>query len=164
MYTVSKERFEKFVDIYCAMVTKNYGNKYYFNSGFNNSYFKHQGSKYYIDIWTFLDEKVLVKWLKDGNTYREDGLAFQLWRQTEHGIFSLIDTQSSYHLDDQMWLTLNDYYFKPNYIILDSEPYNILCDKYKILTSDEVAEHVAVKQEIEEFGEFIKEINIFENK
>ena len=146
------------------MVTKNYGNKYYFNSDYDNCYFKHQGSRYYVDIWTFLDEKVFVKWLKDGNANREDGLAFQLWKQRENGVFSLYETESSYHLDNQIWLTLNDYYFKSNYVILDSEPYNIICDKYKILTSDETTELVAVKQEIEEFGEFVKEINIFENK
>lgn len=163
MYTISKERFEKFVDIYCAMVTKNYGNKYYFNSSYQEFYFKHQGSRYFVDIWTYLDEKIYIKWLRDGKAHREDGLAAQVWKQTENGVFTLNKLESHYCIDDSIWLSLDDYFRYTSYVILNIEPYNIISEKYKLLTSDEICEYIAVKQEIVDFGEFTEEININED-
>lgn len=164
MYTVSKERFEKFVDVYCAMVTKNYGNKYYFNSSYQQSYFKHQGSRYFIDIVTYLDENIFVRWLRDGKLCREDGLASQVWKQTENGLFTLNKIDSRYYVDDVIWLSLDDYFRYTSYVVLNIEPYNIICDKYKLLTSDEICEYIAVKQEIVDFGEFTEEIYITDDR
>lgn len=148
MQKISRQNFERFVAKYRAEVIKVYGNKYLFNTKYESMYFDHSMSQAFIDIWCWGDCVIHVEWWDGQHRHRKDGSAAESWTFRDNGIITLNKVSSNYSYRGEVFFSLAEIAFGKSYIILNEEPFNELCNRYKILFSDRVLDIVAAKENL----------------